>query len=383
MRPTRLAPSLALTWATLAIAPLPQALAQVAPPAPARVVEGPAAATESAFAAELAAALRQEFEAQRLVGLAAAVVRDGVIAHELYLGLADRAAGLPVDARTMFRWASISKPVTAVAAMQLALTGALDLDLDVREYVPEFPAKSWRITARQLLCHQGGIVHYKNGEVVVTKTAYERPHPFEDVVLALDRFKESELVAEPGTAYSYTTHGYMLLGAVVQRAGGERFADQVRRRIAAPAGMTTFQPDYHWVTIPHRAVGYRRLGEAIVPATDTDVSWKLAGGGYISNVGDLARFAAALMDDRLLPAEARERMWTNQSTRDGKRTGYGLGFGVSLVDGERRVAHTGSQEKTRTLMQIFPTERLAVVLMTNSEWAKLDPLATALWERLR
>jgi CubicO group peptidase (beta-lactamase class C family) len=282
----------------------------------------------------------------------------------------------------MFRWASISKPVAAVAAMQLALAEKLDLDRDVRSYVPEFPEKPWPITARQLLCHQGGVVHYTNGKVVRTKTQYDRVHPFADSVVALDMFKESDLVAEPGTTFSYTTHGYMLLGAVVQRAGEAPFAEQVRRRIAEPARMTTFQPDYQWVEIPHRAVGYRKLGDAVSPTTNTDVSWKLPGGGFISTVGDLARFTTALMDDTLLPAEARERMWTNQERRDGKSTGYGLGFGVSVVDGKRRVAHSGSQEKTRTLMQFFPDERIAVVLMTNSEWAKLDPLAAALWAQI-
>lgn len=286
----------------------------------------------------------------------------------------------------MFRWASISKPVTAVAALQLVVAEKLDLDRDVCTYVPEFPQKPWPITARQLLCHQGGVVHYMNGKVVRTEARYDREHPFEDLVLALDRFKASDLVAEPGTTFAYTSHGYMLLGAVVERAGGERFADQVRRRIAEPAGMTTLQPDYQWIDIPHRAVGYRRLGgagEAIVPTTNTDVSWKLAGGGFVSTVGDLARFAAALMGDTLLPADTRERMWTNQATRDGKITGYGLGFGVSIVDGERRIAHSGSQEKTRTLMQLFPKQRTAVVLMTNSEWAKLDSVAAALWARLQ
>jgi len=357
--------------------------AQVAPPKPVAAGEVADASRHAALQAAMEAALRAEFDAQGLVGLAAAVVRDGTVAHELYFGHADRAADIPVDARTMFRWASISKPVTAVAALQLVLAEKLDLDRDVRTYVPEFPLKPWPITARQLLCHQSGVVHYLNGKVVRTQATYDREHPFEDTVLALDQFKESDLVAEPGTTFAYTTHGYMLLGAVVQRAGGERFADQVQRRIAEPAGMTTFQPDYQWVDIPHRAVGYRRLGEASVPTTNTDVSWKLPGGGYVSNVGDLARFAAALMGDTLLPAETREKMWTNQATRDGKRGGYGLGFGVSTVEGERRVAHSGSQEKTRTLMQLFPKERVAVVLMTNSEWAKLDPVATALWAQVR
>lgn len=370
--------SLVLTFLVASGAPV-VASAQVERAAPLDAVAVERAAQFDAVRVALAA----EYEAQGLVGLAVAVVRDGELAREFYFGHEDKAQDLPIDGRSMFRWASISKPVTAVAAMQLVESGKLALDRDVREYVPEFPEKPWPITARQLLCHQGGIVHYTNGEVIPTLRKYRTEHPFSDVVVALDAFKDSPLVAEPGAKHSYTTHGYMLLGAVVQRAGEASFAEQVRARIAAPLGMTTFQPDYQWVDIPHRAVGYRRVGKLVVPTTDTDVSWKLPGGGYISTIGDLARFAAGLLQDKVLPREAREVMWTRQKTSDDKVTGYGLGFGVSSVDRQRRISHSGSQEKTRTLMQLAPDvdggQGAAVVLMTNSEWAKLDRCADAVW----
>ncbi len=330
----------------------------------------------------LSTAVTQAFEEQQLVGLAVGIVADGRVVGVHFRGHEDRERDVEVDDATLFRWASISKPVTAIAAMQLVAAERLDLDRDVCALVPEFPAKPWPITMRQLLCHQGGIVHYTNGKVIVTERTYPRANPFEDVVVALDRFKESPLVAEPGTLYAYTTHGYMLAGAVVERAGGAPYWSQVRERIAVPAGLTTFQPDYQWIDLPRRVVGYRRLGERVIPSTNTDVSWKLAGGGFISNVGDLARFAAALLDDTLLSRELREQMWTNAATRDGKRTGYGLGFSVSSTDGVRLVAHSGSQEKTRTLMQLRPDERRAVVLMSNSEWATLGPIADAIWKAL-
>ena len=176
-------------------------------------------------------------EKQELVGLAWAVVRAGEPLHRGAFGFADRERARPVDESTLFRWASISKPLTAIAAMQLVQAGRLDLERDVREYVPEFPEKPQPINARQLLAHQGGIVHYTNGPVIRTEVEYESEHPFENVILALDTFKESPLVAEPGTAYAYTTRGYILLGAVVQRAGKAPYWEQVKERIAKPLGM--------------------------------------------------------------------------------------------------------------------------------------------------
>ncbi len=201
------------------------------------LVTTPAIAQERpyAHADRVDAKVRAEIARQEIVGLAIVVIDDGAIAWTKGYGFADREKGVPVDpAITQFRWASISKPVTAIAALQLSEKGLLDLDADVRTYVPEFPDKGVKITARDLLRHQGGIVLYANGPVVRTERSYSNPHPFADVVVALDQFKDSPLVNTPGTKYSCSTHGYILLSAVVERAGKRRFADQVTARIAKP-----------------------------------------------------------------------------------------------------------------------------------------------------
>jgi CubicO group peptidase (beta-lactamase class C family) len=317
-------------------------------------------------------------EKQELVGLAWAVVRAGEPLHRGAFGLADRERARPIDESTLFRWASISKPLTAIAAMQLVQAGRLDLERDVREYVPEFPEKPQPINARQLLAHQGGIVHYTNGPVIRTEVEYESEHPFEDVILALDTFKESPLVAKPGTAYAYTTRGYILLGAVVQRAGKAPYWEQVKERIAKPLGMQSLRPDYPWTRTPERARGYRRVLGVIVPSTDTDVSWKLPGGGFTSNVTDLARFAEGLLGEKLVQPKTRERMWTRQPLPEGKTSSYGLGFFVGKAHGQRLISHSGGQEATRTLMRLFPDRGTAVVLMSNCEYANLKPIALAM-----
>lgn len=339
---------------------------------------GALAVDDPPLEAALHEALEVEFERQGLVGLAVAVVVGDEI-EELYFGQADREAGIPVGPSTMFRWASISKPLVAVRAVQLAEAERLDLDADVRTLVPEFPEKPWPVTPRQLAGHLGGIVHYSNGEVVRTKREYEQEHPFEDTVVALDRFKESPLVAQPGTRYSYSTHGYMLLGAAVTRAGGAPLHEQIDGSIAVPLGMSSLQPDYQWVEIPGRARGYQRVAGVVLPSVDRDVSWKLAGGGFISTVGDLARFARGLMGEALLPQEALDLMWTRQRLASGERTSYGLGFGLASAGGERVIRHTGSQPKTRTLLSLRPDSQRAVVVMTNSEFGRVKPVAAAAW----
>lgn len=308
------------------------------------------------------------FERQELIGLAVRVVRHGEEISSESIGFQDRVNDIPVSSDSMFRWASISKPVTAVAAMILVEEGKLDLDADIRNYVPEFPDKEQVITARQLMCHHGGVVHYRNGRVIRTRAEYSVENPFENVVLALDSFKESPLVCVPGESYNYSTHGYILLSAVVERAAGVPFAQFVDERIATPLEMDSFQPDYQWVEISNRAVGYRKRLGRVVMSSNTDVSWKLGGGGFISNIDDLSRFATAMAAGKLLTEESFQVMWQAQTPQDGKRTNYGLGFGVDRHGDLLRISHSGSQEKTRTAMIFLPESRTSIVAMTNSEY---------------
>lgn len=320
-----------------------------------------------------------EMQKQNIVGIAVGLIDEREPVLFRYYGFEDLHEKIPVTGKTMFRWASISKPVTAVAAMQLVEDGKLDLAVDVCEYCPEFPAKEHTITCRDLLCHQSGIPHYMPGKVFPTKREYEVENPFEDVVVGLDKFNQSPLLFEPGAQYSYTTYGYMLLGAVVQKAGDQKFAEQARQRIFEPLGMDSMQPDYQWIEIPHRTIGYRRFAERrVLPSRDSDVSWKLAGGGFISNIGDLTRFAVGLLNKRLLSEESYKKMWTPQQTADGEETSYALGFGVSKRNGLTHVGHSGSQEKTRTLMVFQPETGRGVTIMCNTEGVNLRELSNGL-----
>lgn len=342
-------------------------------PGEARTQEG-----ERSLAERIDAAVEKRMKDEQVVGCAVGLLENNRVVLLKGYGLADREKNTPVDKATLFRWASVSKPLTAIAAMQLVEQGKLNLDADVRDYVPEWPASTPKITARQLLCHQGGIVHYANGKVVRTVRKYDRPHPFEDVVLALDNFKESPLVCEPGTKFSYTTHGYILLSAVVERAGKQKFADQVRERIAQPLGLKTLQPDYQWLDIPRRAVGYRKRQGQVQPSTNTDVSWKLGGGGFLSSIEDFAGFAQGLLRHQLVAEKTATEMWVRQKTADGTETSYGLGFNVARGPNGLFVSHSGSQEKTKTYLALWPEQGRGIVFMTNSEYADPGAYATTI-----
>lgn len=332
---------------------------------------------------QLEAALEKEMSKQELHGVAVGVVKDGVVVFTKGFGLCDCEKKTKVTADTVFNWASNSKPVSAVLAMQLVEQGKLELDADIRKYVPEFPASTKTITARHLLCHTSGIPHYANGKVVRSAK-----WPFEgdpvDPLVSLRRFADSPLLFEPGGKSSYSSYAYVLLSAIIQRAGNEPFQEQVRRRIVEPLGLKSFQWDDPFAGQPNWATGYIRdkASKKISPAREEAHAWKHGAGGFKSNVQDFARWAAALSTTTLLTDESKGRMWTQQKTNDGKATTYGLGFVVNLR-GELTVSHGGSQSETKTSMVVQPNARRAIVVMSNCSYADAGALVrvvrSAVW----
>jgi CubicO group peptidase (beta-lactamase class C family) len=294
-------------------------------------------------------------------GVSVAVLMDGSVRYANGFGLADLENSVPATADTVYRLASISKPITATAVMQLVEQGRIELDAPLRRYVPGFPEKEWPVTIRQLLGHLGGIRSYLGDEMRSTRH-------YTDSISPLDIFQRDPLIAEPGTRYAYTTYGFNLLGAAVESASGMKFPEYLKRYIFEPAGMDRIRVDDVYAIIPHRAEGYHKRADGTLEnSTLADTSNKIPGGGLCSTVWDLARFASAIMSGKLVRPETFEEMSTPQRTRDGTSTGYGYGFGISERDGFRFVTHGGGQPQVSTMLAMIPERRFAVVWMCNLE----------------
>lgn len=301
-------------------------------------------------------------------GIAIAVARGDRLLLTRGFGFADLENSVPVTVATVFRLASISKPIAAVLALQLQEQGRLDFAADVRTLVPEFPAKAWPVTTQQLLAHLGGVRHYRRGEL-------ESVVPLATQRAGLFRFADDPLLHEPGTRYLYSTYGYCLAGAAIEAAAGAPFPDLVRERIALPSGATTLQADDARRLIRGRAQGYERVAGELRNSEPMDSSYKLAGGGLCASAEDLARFGMALLDGRLLSADAFARMGTVQTTRSGEATGYGLGIRVGERDGRRLLWHTGAQARVATALLLRPDDRTVVVALCNLEGVRMLDLA--------
>jgi len=289
-------------------------------------------------------------------------------------GYSDLENDVPAKPESAYRLASITKTLTAVSVLQLVEAGKIDLDAEVQAYVPYFPKKKWPVTVRLLLGHLGGISHYKNYDVEGRIKVYKNTSE------ALAIFQDFDLVAEPATKYSYSSYGYNLLGAVIEGASGESYGDYIRKNIFKPLGMANSRMDDPVDLIPHRVRGYRLINGTIKNSEYVDVSSRFAGGGTRSTVVDLLKYANGIMEKKLLKEETWNLMFTSMAIREGRFTGYGMGWGVRPWRGHFQVSHGGSQPETRTHILIFPSEKFAIAIASNREGLNLMPYVSRLAE---
>ena len=309
---------------------------------------------------------------QQIPAITVAVMMADRLAYSRAFGTADLENSVAATPETLIRTGSIAKPITAVAAMTLVESGALDLDAPVQTYCAPFPPKQWPITTRELLSHTAGIRHYLPGE-----PEYTRHYRWMADGFAL--FAGDPLLFRPGSGFSYSTYGYTVVGCAIEGAAGARFEDYVAEHVLKPAGMTHTFVDNVLEIVPHRARGYQKIDGAVKNAGLMDSSYKIPGGGYVSTAEDLVRFAAALLDGRLVRAASLKQMWT--ATPVSGSNPYGLGFG--LPEGGKFVMHTGGQSGTSTELLIIPQTHFAVAVLANLEHAELRDLVRAILEEMQ
>lgn len=300
-------------------------------------------------------------------GLSVAVIDRGHVILTQGYGLADVENSVPATADTVFRVASISKSITATAAMKLVEAGKLDLDVSIQRYCPDLPNKPWPITARELLSHQSGIRDYRNEEESVNTRHYT------SIKEALTQFASDPLEFEPGTKMQYTSYGYIVLGCVIEGAAGTTYDRYMHQAIFEPAQMPATRLDDVFAIIPHRARGYRVSASGEVQnSVFVDVSNRPPGSGINSSAIDMGNFVAALYSAKLVSTAVLDQMFTAATTRDKKLTIYGLGFfrgggPIGTFRGLQEVGHGGDQQGVSSVLYLLPERQFGVVILSNLE----------------
>ena len=340
--------------------PSPVAAPSPTPP-PAPVVTPGLANLPAAQAAALDAAILAALPRLGAPGLSIGVVRDRELRWSAGYGLADLENEVPATPISVYRLASVAKPITATAVLQLWERGKLDLDAPVQRYVPGFPEKPWPITARHLLAHQSGVRNWTTEE-------FHNTRRFSSITESLEPFKDDALLFEPATRTQYSSLGFTLLGAALEGAGGAPFMEQLRASVFQPAGMEAARDDNVFAIVPHRARGYFRHGDgSLANAPLTDTSNRTPGGGLVATAEDVARFASALQRGLLLKPETLQMALTAQKLRGGRVTGYGLGWVVGRRGARREAYHGGGQPQVSTVLYMQPDAGVAVAILANLE----------------
>lgn len=330
---------------------------------------------------------RAEVQRANIAGSSFYLVRNGRTLAADHLGEQDADAHVPVDADTIYHWASVTKTMTGIAILQLRDRGLLKLDDPIVKYVPELAkvhnpfGDTGAITIRQLLSHSAG---FRNGTWPWRDKDWQpfEPPGWKQLEAMLPY---TEVQFEPGSRYSYSNPGIVYLGQVIERLSGEDYEVYIDKNILRPLGM---HMSYFDRTPPHllrhRSHSYYiRDGKRAAAPFDADTGVTVSNGGLNAPMPDMAKYAAFLLGDParkadydlILKRASLEEMWQPRLSagedfsqgRMATTTQVGLSFFIDRVEGVRVVGHNGDQNGFRAYLSLCPDRGIATLLAFNTE----------------
>ncbi len=350
----------------------------------------PAWADERAFDAALAefrALHRAETRRANIAGSSFTFVREGRTVAADHFGLQDADANVPVDANTIYHWASITKTMTGIAIMQLRDRGLLSLDDPVTRYVPELArvhnpfGSADAITIRMLMSHSAGF----RGGTWPWRDAEWQPFEPQGWAQLEAMLPYTQVMFRPGSRFSYSNPGIVYLGQVIERLTGEDFEVYVDKNILRPLGM---HASYFDRTPPHllrhRSHSYYvRDGRRVAAPFDVDTGVTVSNGGLNAPMTDMARYLTFLIGDPARAADydlvlrrsSLEEMWRPviaagedfTQGRMARTTQSGLSFFIDQDGAVRFVGHNGDQNGFRAYLSLCPDQRAGSLLAFNTE----------------
>lgn len=308
--------------------------------------------------------VEQEMALQNIVGIAIGTVENGLVKHTLAFGHLNESRTTPVTTNTVFRYASLSKPVTALAAFQAITDGHIALHGKIGSYVSYWPSSGNKddITVAHCLSHRSGIVHYGrdgNENMVCTPSSVATPASTGfNGQLSVDRFDQCDLLSTPGTAHRYSTYAYDLLGAAIEEAVNMDYVAYVNQHIKNVAGLSSLN------AFAGSPGGYDYdCNLKREPKDEGNANIKIPGGGWSSNIRDLARLMQGIVNDEFIPTSY--ALWQDVSFSS-DNSNYVYGFKKKTVNGATYAYHGGAHADVRTFMGFFPGDKNGVCVMMNT-----------------
>jgi CubicO group peptidase (beta-lactamase class C family) len=310
-------------------------------------------------------------------GCAAGAFRGGKTLFVTAAGSGDIEKARPLDGDTLFYAASVSKQFTALAAAKLIEQKKLSLDDDVRKYLPELPEYEVPVTVRMLMLHTAGI---RDSLELIRLAGIDSAADTDKATALKLLFAQKSTNFTPGTAYTYSNGGYLLLAEIVERVAGMPFADYAKKAILRPLGMkrSFFMNDARpsGTNIAH---GYVPVGEGF-EIRDTYPTFS-GSGGLMVTINDLARFDRDIEVGHKVWTPAVSKIMTTPGTFTNgqpaleERTGlvYGGGLMIGSRNGQYFVQHGGGAEAFKNMYARLPERKLGVAVFCNrGDWVSQD-----------
>jgi CubicO group peptidase (beta-lactamase class C family) len=312
-----------------------------------------------------------EMHREKIPGLALAVLREGKIVKVQGYGLSNVELDVPVTPKSIFQTGSVGKQFTATAVMMLVEEGKVGLDDKITKYFPEAPAAWKDITVRNLLTHTSGIPDY-DAEEGPKKTLDLRRDYTEDELVS--KFASMPLDFPPGSKWSYSNSGYVLLGVLIHRISGQFYGDMLEQRVFQPLHMDATHIISEENIVPHRSAGYRLVNgqlknqEWVAPKLNTT-----ADGALYTNVLDMAKWDGALTAGTLLSKASYAEMYTPVRLTSGNTYPYGFGWSFANINGHPVIEHDGAWQGFSTDIARFVDDKLTVIVLANLDSSHANP----------
>jgi CubicO group peptidase (beta-lactamase class C family) len=319
-----------------------------------------------------------QLKSLHIPGASVVVVRGGRIIKSKGYGFADLQSNSAAAPQTVYEIGSMTKQFTAVAVMMLAEEGKISLDDRITKYFPDAPAWWNQITVRHLLTHTSGIQNHVAApdymDIFRTSITGKTFPAREDL---LGEFYKLPSEFAPGETWAYDNTGYILLGIIVEKAGGKTYWQFLDERIFKPLAMNSTRSTDTRAIVPKRAAGYGWVGDRWENRPPLAPFIAFSAGSLLSTVEDLAKWDAALYGEKLLKKASLEKMWTPARTNEGKAAAFDYGFGwfVEKYRGRRNILHGGGTPGFSSAMHRFADDKISVIILTNHADIILDQLA--------
>jgi CubicO group peptidase (beta-lactamase class C family) len=314
--------------------------------------------------------IKSQMKEHRIPGVALEILKDGKPVKTAAYGLANLELNVPTRPETVFEIGSITKQFTAAGIMLLAQEKKLSVDDRISQHLKDTPAAWSQVTIRHLLTHTSGIKSYTG----LTGFQTRRHLTQAQFIQAIGK---EEMEFEPGASWKYCNTGYNLLGYIIENVSGQDYWQFMGERIFQPLGMHATTRRLASLVITNRASGYEQTNHIWINR-DSDLTEVFSAGAIVSTVGDLAKWSAALDGECLLTAASKQQIWTPVNLNDGTSKTYGFGWNIVQVEGHKNIGHGGSTSGFSASIQRFPEDRLAVIILTNTD----EEVATTLAKKI-